>query len=62
MYCLIKPIFKRCIGIFELLSRVKSTFKQTFIIAHENISDMVDHHLILGRDSDGFTEIKSKSW
>ena len=49
-------------GIFELLGKVKQTFKQTFIIAHENISDLVDHHLILGRDSDGYTKIKSQSW
>ena len=49
-------------GIFELLGRVKQTFKQTFIIAHEDISDLVDHHLILGRDSDGYTKIKSRSW
>jgi ABC-type lipoprotein export system ATPase subunit len=49
-------------GIFKLLGQVKQTFKQTFIIAHENISELVDHHLILGRDSDGYTKIKSQSW
>ena len=51
-------------GIFQLLSsdKIKQTFKQTFIIAHENISELVDHHLILGRDSDGYTKIKSQSW
>jgi len=49
-------------GIFELLNKVKSTFKQIFIVAHENISDDVDYHLKLRRDSDGFTEIELKSW
>jgi len=49
-------------GIFELLGKVKQTFKQTFIIAHEDISDLVKHHLILERDSDDHTKIKSQSW
>ena len=49
-------------GIFELLGEVKQTFKQVFIIAHENLSDLAKYHLILGRDSDGYTKIKSQSW
>ena len=55
---------KRKAGIFELLDvpQVKQTFKQTFIIAHEDISDLVKHHLILERDSDDHTKIKSQSW
>jgi exonuclease SbcC len=49
-------------GIFELLDKVRSTFKQIFIIAHEDISDVVDHHLILESGPDGYAKIKSKSW
>ena len=40
-----------------MFPRVKQTFKQTFIIAHEDISDLVKHHLILERDSDDHTKI-----
>ena len=49
-------------GIFDLLNQVQSTFKQIFIIAHEDISDVVDHHLVLQSGEDGFTTIKSRSW
>lgn len=49
-------------GIFEVLDLMKKTFQQIFIIAHEDISDMVDHHLVLARNSEGYTEIRSKSW
>jgi len=49
-------------GIFDLLDEVKKTFKQIFIIAHEDISNSMDHHLSLERGSDGFTVIKSESW
>jgi len=45
-------------GIFDLLEKVRKTFRQIFIIAHEDISDMVDHHLILQSGPDGFTTIK----
>ena len=50
-------------GIFQLLSsdRVKQTFKQIFIIAHEDISDLVDYHLKLGRGPDGYTVIE-RNW
>ncbi|HVB66119.1 MAG TPA: AAA family ATPase [Candidatus Acidoferrales bacterium] len=49
-------------GIFELLKAVEKTFRQIFIIAHEDISDEVEHHMELQRDQKGFTSIKSKSW
>jgi exonuclease SbcC len=49
-------------GIFEVLDLMKKTFQQIFIIAHEDISDMVDHHLVLERNDEGYTEIRSKSW
>ena len=50
-------------GIFQLLSsdRVKQTFKQIFIIAHEDVSDLVDYHLQLGRGPDGYTVIE-RNW
>lgn len=49
-------------GIFEVLDAVKKTFSQIFIIAHEDISTFVDHHIVLGRSQRGYTEIRSKSW
>ncbi len=49
-------------GIFEVLNLMKKTFRQLFIIAHEDISDVVDHHLILTRNVRGYTQIRSKSW
>jgi exonuclease SbcC len=49
-------------GIFEVLEVVKGTFTQIFIIAHEDISDFVDHHIVLARNTKGYTEIRSKSW
>ncbi len=49
-------------GIFEVLDAMKKTFSQIFIIAHEDISAFVDHHIVLGRNHHGYTEIKSKSW
>lgn len=49
-------------GIFEVLELMKKTFRQLFIIAHEDISNLVDHHLILSRNSRGYTQIRSKSW
>lgn len=54
--------FIRKQGIFDLLDEVKETFKQIFIIAHEDISNSVDYHLILQNDNDGFTSIKYRSW
>ena len=49
-------------GIFEVLELMKKTFRQLFIIAHEDISNLVDHHLILSRNARGYTQIRSKSW
>jgi len=49
-------------GIFEVLDAMKKTFPQIFVIAHEDISNFVDNHLILARNEHGFTEIKSRSW
>jgi len=49
-------------GIFDLLDEVKNTFKQIFIIAHEDVSNSVDYHIILERDVEGFTSIKSRNW
>jgi len=49
-------------GIFEVLELMKKTFRQIFIIAHEDISNLVDHHLILSRNTRGYTQIRSKSW
>ena len=49
-------------GIFEVLELMKKTFRQLFIIAHEDISNLVDHHLILSRNTRGYTRIQSKSW
>jgi len=49
-------------GIFEVLELMKKTFTQIFIIAHEDISNFVDHSIVLARDTDGYTEIRSRSW
>lgn len=49
-------------GIFKVLDFMKKTFRQLFIIAHEDISNMVDHHIILTRNAKGYTQIRSKSW
>lgn len=49
-------------GIFEVLELMKKTFRQLFIIAHEDISNLVDHHLVLIRNARGYTQIRSKSW
>ena len=49
-------------GIFEVLDAMKQTFSQIFIIAHEEIANYVDHHIVFERNNDGFTEIRSKSW
>jgi exonuclease SbcC len=49
-------------GIFEVLDAMKKTFSQIFVIAHEDISNFVDNHIILARNEHGFTEIKSRSW
>lgn len=48
-------------GIFEVLDAMKKTFSQIFIIAHEDISNFVDHHIILARNQRGYTEVRSKS-
>jgi len=49
-------------GIFEVLDAMKQTFSQIFIIAHEDIANYVDHHIIFERNNNGFTEVRSKSW
>lgn len=49
-------------GIFDVLEAMKNTFRQIFIIAHEDISNLVDYHLVLARDENGYTQIRSKSW
>lgn len=49
-------------GIFEMLDALKSVFPQIFIIAHEDVSENVEHHLILSRDANAFTRIHKASW
>jgi len=49
-------------GIFEVLEAMKKTFSQIFIIAHEDISNFVDHYLTLTRNEYGYTDVRSKSW
>jgi len=49
-------------GIFEVLQAMKKTFSQIFIIAHEDISNLVDNYILLGRNRRGYTQIQSKSW
>ena len=49
-------------GIFDVLDAVKKTFSQIFVIAHEDISNVTDHHLVLSRNRRGYTEVQSKSW
>lgn len=41
---------------------MRATFSQIFVVAHEDISDLVNHHLVLGRTEKGYMEIRSKSW
>jgi len=48
--------------IFNLLKASKNVFKQIFIVAHEDISNYVDHYLNLGIDKNSFTKVLSKSW
>jgi Tfp pilus assembly major pilin PilA len=49
-------------GIFEVLDAMKKTFSQIFVIAHEDISNVTDHHLVLSRNKRGYTEVRSRSW
>jgi len=49
-------------GIFEVLDAVKKTFSQILIIAHEDVSNFVDHHLIMTRNQNGYARIQSRSW
>ena len=49
-------------GIFEVLDAMKQTFSQIFIIAHEDIANYVDHHIVFERNNKDFTKIRSKSW
>jgi len=60
--CISSSDFGRRQGIFEVLDAMRGTFTQIFVVAHEDISDLVDHHLVLGRNDEGFTEIRSASW
>lgn len=49
-------------GIFQLLQKTLKTFKQIFIIAHEDISSFVDYHLVFEIGDGGYSVIKTKSW
>ena len=49
-------------GIFEVLDAMKKTFSQIFVIAHEDISNFVDNHIVLARNEHGYAEIRSRSW
>ena len=49
-------------GIFAILDSLKKDFTQIFIIAHEDITHDVDYCLKLGRNSNGYTFIKTKNW
>jgi exonuclease SbcC len=49
-------------GIFEVLGAARSVFTQILIVAHEDISDYTDYHVVLGRDGAGHTVIRSKNW
>jgi len=49
-------------AIFEVLDLKKETFRQIFVVAHEDISNFVDHHLVLARNANNYCEVKSKSW
>ncbi len=49
-------------GIFDMLDTMKNIFPQIFIIAHEDISEFVEHHLILSKDAKAFTKIRKVSW
>jgi len=60
--CISSSDYGRRQGIFEVLDALRGTFTQIFVVAHEDISDLVDHHLVLGRNDRGFTEIRSTSW
>jgi exonuclease SbcC len=60
--CISSSDYGRRQGIFEVLDSMRATFSQIFVVAHEDISDLVDHHLVLGRDENGYTEVRSKSW
>jgi len=60
--CISSSDYGRRQGIFEVLDVLRGTFTQIFVVAHEDISDLVDHHIVLGRNDRGFTEIRSASW
>jgi len=60
--CISSSDYGRRRGIFEVLDAMRATFSQIFVVTHEDISDLVDHHLVLGRNDRGFTEIRSASW
>lgn len=60
--CISSSDYQRKQGIFEVLDATKKTFSQVFVIAHEDISNLTDHHLSLSRNSRGYTEVRSKSW
>jgi exonuclease SbcC len=49
-------------GIFEVLDMMKKTFSQIFIIAHEDISNYVDHYIVLERNARGYATIRSQNW
>jgi exonuclease SbcC len=49
-------------GIFDVLELMKGTLAQILIIAHEDISNFVDHHLVMRRNARGYAQIQSTSW
>jgi exonuclease SbcC len=49
-------------GVFEILDLMKGTFAQILVIAHEDISNLVDHYIVLRRNAGGHAEIESLSW
>ncbi len=59
--CISSSDNSRKLGIFEVLDAMKATFQQIFIISHEDLSNLVDHHIVLLRNDRGYTEVRSKS-
>jgi len=49
-------------GIFQVLDSMTATLSQIFILAHDDISSFVVHHLALERGVDGYTVVRARSW
>jgi exonuclease SbcC len=49
-------------GIFDVLEAMRKTFRQIFIIAHEDITENVDYYITMVRNERGYSQIRSKSW